>query len=172
MYRHDPRFRKLVNSTGRNWSAKVPLREFRIPDTRAIVLSFYHSRRKRRMYQPLSVKTVVVPKGQNPHGVDVVRFTADYAATGLYEQCIGCYPPAHNDLKTDSLIVCESDDSEDSTREDQDSLSCNVSPTWTGVVRHSAACSNRTSQPVDLRKASDALQCGGRPKCQFYDQGW
>jgi len=51
------------------------------------------------MSQPLSVKTVIVPKGQNKYGFDVVRFTADYAASDLYDVCIGCYPPCQNDLK-------------------------------------------------------------------------
>jgi hypothetical protein len=51
------------------------------------------------MSRPLNVKTVIVPKGQNEYGRDVVRFTADYAASDLFEQCIGCYPLVQNDLK-------------------------------------------------------------------------
>jgi len=51
------------------------------------------------MSQPLCVKTVIVPKGQNKYGYDVVRFTADYAASDLYDMCIGCYPPCHSDLR-------------------------------------------------------------------------
>jgi len=50
------------------------------------------------MSRPLNVKTVVVPKGQNKYGSDVVRFTADYLASDLYDMCIGCYPPCHSDL--------------------------------------------------------------------------
>jgi len=50
------------------------------------------------MSQPLSVKTVIVPKGQNKYGCDVVRFTADYAASDLFEACIGCYPLPQNNL--------------------------------------------------------------------------
>jgi len=50
------------------------------------------------MSRPLKVKTVVVPKGQNEYGRDVVRFTADYAASDLFEQCIGCYPLVQEDL--------------------------------------------------------------------------
>jgi len=59
------------------------------------------------MNRPLKVKTVIVPQGQNEYGRDVVRFTADYAASDLFEQCIGCYPLARNDLN-DSLLCEES----------------------------------------------------------------
>lgn len=58
--------------------------------------------------QPLNVKTVIVPKGQNPYGKDIVRFTADYCASDLYDMCIGCYPPCHSDLK--GIIVVFDDD--------------------------------------------------------------
>lgn len=44
-----------------------------------------------------------MPKGQNEYGRDVVRFTADYAASDLYEQCIGCYPLAYEDLMNSRL---------------------------------------------------------------------
>jgi len=64
---------------------------------------------KERMAQPLCVKTVIVPKGQNKYGHDVVRFTADYLASDLFDMCIGCYPPCQNDLK--STLDPESDDS-------------------------------------------------------------
>jgi len=53
----------------------------------------------KKMNRPLKVKTVIVPSGQNEYGRDVVRFTADYAASDLYEQCIGCYPLVPDDLK-------------------------------------------------------------------------
>jgi len=55
------------------------------------------------MNQPLSVKTVIVPKGQNKYGRDVVRFTADYAASDLFDMCIGCYPPCRSDLQVVEL---------------------------------------------------------------------
>jgi len=64
-----------------------------------MVSSCYHSDIKDKMSRPLNVKTVIVPKGQNEYGRDVVRFTADYAASDLFEQCIGCYPLAQNDLE-------------------------------------------------------------------------
>jgi hypothetical protein len=50
------------------------------------------------MAQPLSLKTVIVPKGQNVYGCDVVRFTADYVASDLLSMCIGCYPPCQDNL--------------------------------------------------------------------------
>lgn len=64
------------------------------------------------MNQPLSVKTVVIPAGQNKYGYDVVRFTADYAASGLYGMCIGCYPPCHSDLR--GIVVVDDPVSDDS----------------------------------------------------------
>jgi len=51
------------------------------------------------MNHPLSVRTVVVPAGQNKYGCDVVRFTADYVASDLFEVCIGCYPPLRNNVE-------------------------------------------------------------------------
>jgi len=51
------------------------------------------------MNQPLNVKTVIVPAGQNKYGCDVVRFTADYAASDLFEVCIGCYPLFQNNKR-------------------------------------------------------------------------
>jgi len=64
-----------------------------------MVSSCYHSDIKDKMSRPLNVKTVIIPKGQNEYGRDVVRFTADYAASDLFEQCIGCYPLVQNDLE-------------------------------------------------------------------------
>jgi len=58
--------------------------------------------------QPLNVKTVIVPKGQNQYGKDIVRFTADYCASDLFDMCIGCYPPCQSDLK--GVVVVSDDD--------------------------------------------------------------
>jgi len=129
------------------------------------------------MSQPLSVKTVIVPEGQNQHGVDVVRFTADYAASDIYVQCIGCYPPAHNDLKRTRGKGGEQANIVDSTCEDRDLQSRNVTPTDSGGIRAPALCNvSCCGSPDDdecfVRLDTDALHCGGRPKCQFYDQGW
>jgi hypothetical protein len=78
------------------------------------------------MNQPLNVKTVIVPAGQNKYGCDVVRFTADYAASDLFEVCIGCYPLLQNNMK-DVVVL-------DNARD---------------VQRTTASC---TTSPVDLRK--------------------
>ncbi len=64
---------------------------------------------KMQKCQPLSVKTVIIPKGQARFGCDIVRFTADYAASDLYGMCTGCYPPCHSNLE--GIIVIDDDDS-------------------------------------------------------------
>jgi len=91
------------------------------------------------MAQPLSVKTVVVPKGQNKYGSDVVRFTADYLASDLYDMCIGCYPPCHSNL---SDIIVLSDDT---------TLSGRTTPIEDGFHK------------IDLRKATSGISANGKP---------
>lgn len=58
---------------------------------------------------PLNVKTVIVPKGQNSYGKEIVRFTADYLASDLFDMCIGCYPPCQANQQ--GVIVVSDDHS-------------------------------------------------------------
>lgn len=144
-----------------------------------MIVLFLHSDIKDKMSQPLSVKTVIVPEGQNQHGVDVVRFTADYAASDIFVQCIGCYPPIRNDLNMTRGKGGDPANIVDSTCEDQDLSSCNVTPTDNGGIRAFVQCSLPCCVSPDDDEAAfsylvgtDALHSGGRPRCQFYDQGW
>jgi len=87
------------------------------------------------MESPLSLRISVIPKGQSQHGVDVVRFTADYAASDLYALCIGCYPPAHCDRKIDLRSAsCDLPNRVDSTSEDPRETG-NVAPTPPASMR-------------------------------------
>lgn len=52
------------------------------------------------MAQPLHLKTVIVPREQNWHGQDIIRFTADYLASDIAAHCIGCYPRAQAERET------------------------------------------------------------------------
>lgn len=54
------------------------------------------------MAQPLILKTVIVPREQNCHGQDIIRFTADYLASDIAAHCIGFYPRARAELETDA----------------------------------------------------------------------
>jgi hypothetical protein len=90
--------------------------------------------------QPLNVKTVVVPKGQNQYGKDVIRFTTDYCASDLFDMCIGCYPPCQTNLKG---VVVISDDHSTYYPDERDSYSSDA--------RHD----------LDLRKATSGV-CGNR----------
>jgi len=45
------------------------------------------------MAQPLIVKVCIVPRDQNIHGGDIIRFTADYLASDVFAKCTGFYPP-------------------------------------------------------------------------------
>lgn len=92
------------------------------------------------MNRPLSLKTVIVPAGQNKYGCDVVRFTADYVASDLFVACIGCYPPLQSNLHT---IVIDSDDSD--------------------VERSSFHADARPSSYVDLRKETEGVCHSGNP---------
>lgn len=109
--------------------------------TIGVVLFILLETLKMEKLQPLNVKTVIVPKGQNQYGKEVVRFTADYLSSDLYGMCIGCYPPCHSNQQG---IVVISDDHSTSYPPG----SCYSSP----VEAH---------HDVDLRKATSGV-CGTR----------
>jgi hypothetical protein len=45
------------------------------------------------MAQPLTKRTVMIPREQNKYGFDILRVTADYRVPELGDLCTGSYPP-------------------------------------------------------------------------------
>jgi len=114
------------------------------------------------MAQPLCLRVVIVPKGQNIHGVDVVRFTADFSTVDLFNWCI-----AKGETNTNVNPVCatrvetvggdskcEDRSSGDSQR--PDSFATSHLPS-SRCVRVPVSDVGSYRCPIDLRKASDAV---------------
>jgi len=120
-----------------------------IPLLRLVIISDI----KDKMSRPLNVKTVVVPKGQNEYGRDVVRFTADYAASDLYEQCIGCYPLVHEDLMNSRL---QNTSPSPPLMIDPDVMTDEEVEAWMAkyVSGNKDICKQKVSQNIPIRKSA------------------
>lgn len=97
-----------------------------------------------------------MPKGQNIHGVDVVRFTADFSTIDLFNWCIAKGETSSNVKpgRSDRDVNTPSDS------KSEDRIKCATSDLPSGGCMRVPVDDVGTYRcPIDLRKATDALPC-------------